>query len=488
MLNTIAMRIAVILLAAVVASSCAIDDTPVTQRIRATVEAAGTPDYAARDKNARQLWTSTQDFYKARDFAPVWLEQRRPTERMEALIAAINDAGRDGLDARLYDEIFTEPRSDNDKRKRVSVEDAAEIDIRLTLGYLQFASDLANGISNPAKSGDGWHVQPLTFDPAAHLTSALASGQIAESFDALRPNSREYRALGELLADYRTRASQGLTAAANSDGVSLADRIKQIELNMERWRWFPRDQPAKRIVVNIPAFRLDVWEADKVALTMRVVVGKKDTPTPIFTDNMTHLVFSPYWNVPPTIAKGETIPSALRDPSFLERTQMEVLDSKGRVVDPESIDFERASDYRFRQKPGSSNALGLVKFMFPNEFNVYLHDTPADSLFARTTRAFSHGCVRVEQPQALAEYLLKDRSEWTSESISAAMHAAEERTVKLREPVPVYIGYWTVDVAPDGQVAFANDVYGLDKPQGAALSERLAQARRPTNRIASTER
>jgi murein L,D-transpeptidase YcbB/YkuD len=231
--------------------------------------------------------------------------------------------------------------------------------------------------------------------------------------------------------------------------------------------------------VNIPAFRLDVWEGDTVALSMRVVVGKKDTPTPIFTDAMTHVVFSPYWNVPPTIAKDETLPSALRDPSFLQRTNMEVLDEKGQVVDPATIDLERPSDYKFRQRPGSSNALGLVKFMFPNEFNVYLHDTPADSLFVRASRSFSHGCVRVEQPQALAEYLLKDQAEWTRESISKDMYAGEERTVKLRESVPVYIGYWTVDVTPDGKAAFLPDVYGLDARQASVLDERLARARPP---------
>ena len=406
---------------------------------------------------------------------------------MEALVAAVKRAGRDGLDPLLYDIAFVDERGGKG-RKRFSEEDAGEVEVRLTFAYMQFASDLADGVSDLAQSHPAWHMRPRTFDPAAHLTTAIADGKIAESLDALRPSNQEYRALGELLADYRNRASNG-QSAAGTDGVSLAERIKQmsIELNMERWRWLPRERAAKHIVVNIPAFRLDVWERDTVALSMRVVVGKKDTPTPIFNDAMTHVVFSPYWNVPPTIAKGETLPSALRDPSFLRRTNMEVLDEKGQVVDPESIDLERAGDYRFRQRPGSSNALGLVKFMFPNEFNVYLHDTPADSLFARASRSFSHGCVRVEQPQALAEYLLKDRAEWTRETITEAMHAGEERTVKLREPVPVYIGYWTVDVTPDGKAAFLPDVYGLDARQAAALNERLARARQPAH-IASRDR
>ena len=482
------MRIVIILVAAVVASTCGPDDRLARDRIRAQVEAARTPEYATRNKEARGLWTSTRDFYRARAFAPVWLEQRRATAKMEALVAAVKRAGRDGLDPVLYDIAFVDERGGTG-RKRFSEEDAGEVEVRLTLAYMQFASDLADGVSDLARSNPAWHMRPRTFDPAAHLTTAIADGKIVESLDALRPRNQEYRALGELLADYRNRASNG-QSAPDTDRFSLAERMKQIELielNMERWRWLPRERAAKHIVVNIPAFRLDVWERDTVALSMRVVVGKKDTPTPIFNDAMTHVVFSPYWNVPPTIAKDETLPSALRDPSFLRRTNMEVLDENGQVVDPESIDLERAGDYKFRQRPGSGNALGLVKFMFPNEFNVYLHDTPADSLFARASRSFSHGCVRVEQPQALAEYLLKDRAEWTRETITEAMHAGVERTVKLREPVPVYIGYWTVDVTPDGKAAFLPDVYGLDARQAAALNERLARARQPAH-IASRDR
>ena len=469
------MRIVVTLLAAVVVSGCGTDDRAARDRIRAEIEGARTPEYAAGTKHARQLWTSTRDFYRARAFAPVWLQQGRATPKMEALVGSVRGADRDGLDPLLYDIGFVD---DGNRRRRFSEEDAGSAEVRLTFAYMQLASDLADGVSDLTQSHPAWRVRPGKFDPAAHLTTALATGKISESLDALKPTNHEYRTLAKLLADYRKRVSRG-DGAPDTDGVPVAARITQIELNMERWRWVPREQAATHIIVNIPAFRLDVWHRDTVALSMRVVVGKKDTPTPIFNDAMTHLVFSPYWNVPATIAKGETLPSALRDPSFLQRTNIEVLDEKGQVVDASSIDLERTGDYRFRQRPGTGNALGLVKFMFPNEFNVYLHDTPADSLFARASRSFSHGCVRLEQPQALAEYLLKDRTEWTRETIVEAMHAGEERTVKLREPVPVYIGYWTVDVTPDGKTAFLPDVYGLDARQAAVLNERLAATRRP---------
>ena len=260
--------------------------------------------------------------------------------------------------------------------------------------------------------------------------------------------------------------------------VPIEARIAQIELNLERWRWLPRDLGSRYILVNIPEYRLEVWEGDRVPLAMRVVVGKRDTPTPIFNDRMSYIVLSPYWYVPPGIAEGETLPAVLSDPTFLERTNMEVLDRRGSVVDPAAIDLEDPENYRFRQRPGVGNSLGLVKFMFPNEHNVYLHDTPADSLFARASRSFSHGCVRLEQPLALAEYVLRDQREWTRDQIESAMHAYEERTVKLREPLPVYLGYWTARVRQDGSVQFREDVYGIDRRQTARLSERLARLRR----------
>lgn len=255
--------------------------------------------------------------------------------------------------------------------------------------------------------------------------------------------------------------------------VPVEARIRQIELNMERWRWLPRDLGDPHILVNIPEMRLDVFERGTSALTMRVVVGKPDTQTPIFNDRMTYLVFSPVWNVPDDIAEKETLPAVLNDPGFLNRMNMEVVDGSGNHVDPASIDLTSPEKYRFRQRPGGSNALGLVKFMFPNQFNVYLHDTPTDSLFARASRSFSHGCVRLEQPEKLAQYVLRDQPDWTTERIQEAMHAGEERIVKLKTAIPVYLGYWTARVTPDHQVQFRKDVYGIDASQSAQLTERL---------------
>lgn len=260
--------------------------------------------------------------------------------------------------------------------------------------------------------------------------------------------------------------------------VPIERRIAQIRLNLERWRWLPRELGERYILVNVPEYRLEVWEHDTVPVTMRVVVGKADTPTPIFNDEMTHIVFSPYWNVPPTIARGETLPAVLNDPGFLGRQNMEIVDASGKPVEPGSIDLGDPTQYRFRQRPGTGNALGLVKFMFPNQFNVYLHDTPADSLFARASRSFSHGCVRLEQPMALAQYVLREQPEWTAERIAQAMHAGQERHVKLKHSIPVYLGYWTARVSADGIVQFRKDIYGIDARLTGLLAERLSRLRK----------
>src|SRR5262245_6868824 len=259
----------------------------------------------------------------------------------------------------------------------------------------------------------------------------------------------------------------GVVAQMN---VPVEERIRQVALNLERWRWLPQTLGDRYVLVNIPEFRLEVWDHDRVPLSMRVVVGKKDTPTPIFTDDMTHLVFAPYWNVPSDIVRKETVPSVLRDPDFLNRTNMEVLDRDGNRVDPSTIDLDNPAAYRFRQRPGASNSLGLVKFMFPNQFNVYLHDTPADSLFARATRSLSHGCVRLEEPAKLAQYVLADQPDWTPERIDEAMHSGQERTVKLTRPLPVYLGYWTARISDDGLLQFRRDIYGVDARQTAILT------------------
>ena len=257
-------------------------------------------------------------------------------------------------------------------------------------------------------------------------------------------------------------------ATLNALNVPLDVRLAQVAMNLERWRWLPDDLGARHFLVNIPYFHLTAREEGKSVLDIRVVVGKRGNETPTFSDEMTHVVLSPYWNIPDTIALEETAPAIARDPDYLARNNMEVVAAGGRVVDASSLpwgDESALRGYSFRQRPGANNALGYVKFMFPNEHNVYIHDTPADALFSRIGRAFSHGCVRVEEPEVLAQYVLRDQAKWTPEAIQTAMRAGQEQHVKLPQPIPVHIVYFTSWVDDQGGLHFEHDVYGYDVKQ-----------------------
>jgi murein L,D-transpeptidase YcbB/YkuD len=252
--------------------------------------------------------------------------------------------------------------------------------------------------------------------------------------------------------------------------VPLEARIDQLIINMERWRWIPKKFEDKYIFVNIPEYTMRVVENKKDVLSMRVIVGKTLNSTPIFSDKLEYVVFSPYWNVPNNIVEKEIKPNMLRNPNFLESQDMEILSGQGkntRVVSASSIDWKNVTAKNFklliRQRPGPKNSLGLVKFLFPNEFNVYLHDTPFDKLFSQDQRGFSHGCVRLEEPAKLASYLLQKQKEWTPEKIEEAMHAKNEQWVVLKEKVPVYIVYFTSWVDDNGDVHFLHDLYGHDE-------------------------
>lgn len=258
--------------------------------------------------------------------------------------------------------------------------------------------------------------------------------------------------------------------------VPVDARVRQIEASLERYRWLPRELGARRIVVNIPAFRLDAYEEGRRVLSMAVVVGRElaDRRTPVFSDSMRYVQFGPRWNVPRGIALEEILPEARRDRGYLERNGYEVVRGWGDdapVVDPWSLsDAELTSArYRVRQRPGPRNALGRVKFMFPNDFAVYLHDTPAQALFDERVRAYSHGCVRVADPAALARFVLGRRAEWTEERIHRTLEAGARVRIDLRERIPVYLIYLTA-FDQGGEVAFRDDLYHMDR----ALDEALA--------------
>lgn len=226
----------------------------------------------------------------------------------------------------------------------------------------------------------------------------------------------------------------------------ISKRIEKILINMERCRWIPNETNGDYLYVNIPDFKLSAVENDSVVWSSAVVVGKATNKTVIFRGAMKYVVFSPYWHVPPSIVKNEIIPALEQDPDYLYRNNMEYYEGD-----------------KIRQLPGPDNSLGQVKFLFPNSFNIYLHDTPAKSLFQRDKRAFSHGCIRVEKATELANYLLRDDPSWTSERIREAMDSGVEKFVTLKKPIPVYLLYFTAFVDDGGKLNFREDIYGRDQ-------------------------
>lgn len=261
--------------------------------------------------------------------------------------------------------------------------------------------------------------------------------------------------------------------------VTPAQRARQIELSLERLRWMPPLQGPRTVVVNLPEFVLRAYEVQgsqvHERLTMKVIVGKAlDTHTPLIDEPMRFIEFSPYWNVPPSIALGETIPRLRRDPAYFHQQGFEFVTGSGQVVrglSEESLDAVQQGSWRIRQRPGPKNALGDIKFVFPNRQNIYLHHTPSVRLFEKERRDFSHGCIRVEHPVELAKFVLQDSPEWTEDRIRKAMDRGVSRTVPLKNPVHVLIAYSTV-VPKEGRIFFYPDLYGHDRALDRALQSR----------------
>jgi L,D-transpeptidase YcbB len=248
--------------------------------------------------------------------------------------------------------------------------------------------------------------------------------------------------------------------------VSVEDRIEQILINMERSRWMPSDYPQRYLIVNIPDFTLYAYDKGIQIWNMNVVVGKEIHETVSFSGEMRNVVFNPYWVVPPGILYDEIIPGVIKKPNYLSSHNMEMVDGSGKVISSSSVDWKkytkRGFPYTIRQKPGSSNSLGKVKFLFPNSHNIYLHDSPSRSLYIQEKRAFSHGCVRLSYPEKLANFVLEPEG-WTPERVKKALLPGKESWVKLENKLAVYIVYFTSWVENDGQLHFRNDVYKRDE-------------------------
>ena len=240
--------------------------------------------------------------------------------------------------------------------------------------------------------------------------------------------------------------------------VPVKQRIQQLLVNMERVRWMPPEKDTNYIMVNIPEYKMHVYDSGKQIFDMNVIVGKASNSTVIFNGNLKYIVFSPYWNVPTSIVQKEIVPGMKRDKNYIQRNNMEITGTSNGLP-------------LVRQKPGPNNSLGLVKFLFPNNYDIYLHDTPNHELFNVSSRSFSHGCIRIAEPKKFAQYLLRSDTAtiWKSNVIDSSMHLPKERWVTLKKTVPVFIVYFTAWVDKNGLLNFRKDIYGHDEK----MSEKL---------------
>lgn len=332
----------------------------------------------------------------------------------------------------------------------------------------------------------------LTFSPGlkpgqTHADVVLVRGAVARLAGTVPPPQGEPTLYDPALvkAVKALQRSYGL----DDDGVigsrsqamlnqTRAALIQRIEINMERWRWLPRDLGDRHIRVNIADFYAEVWEGGRVVDRYQVIVGRDQRRTPVFSRKMTYLVLAPYWHVPPSLAVQDKLPLLRKDAAKLVEQGYEVFSGWGaeeQKIDVNKVDWRNVTakgfSYRLRQKPGPLNALGSVKFMFPNPFNIYIHDTPSRELFAKSGRAFSSGCIRIERPLELAAYLLRDQPRWTPSAIAAVVAANQETTVMLSAPVMVHLLYWTAWADEGGALQRRFDIYGRDQRMAEAWQE-----------------
>jgi murein L,D-transpeptidase YcbB/YkuD len=502
--------------------------TPLAQTIKAGLSSSyyGTAKQTAAYSEAQKLYF----FYGGRHFEPIWLEETAAgeiafSEPARKILKLFEAAASEGLRPSDYLTPDLDPAgAKGDPLKMAALETA------FSGAALRYASHIYNGRIRPQSVSENFDIAPKKLDEAALLVQLATSPDPVSVLTALEPIHAEFRALKAALAtfedktadrpapietgpslkpgmsDPRVPALRARFGLPPVDGLDYDDALVEamkgfqttegldvdgvmgpatltalnggvpvtradIIANMERWRWMPRELGAFNVLVNIPEFRLAINRDGQQAYTTRVVVGTTKNQTPIFSDNIRHLVVNPYWNVPNSIIKGEVAPAVLRNPAYIDNQNMDLL-YNGTPVSPWQVDWTQVSasnfPFRVRQRPGVGNALGQIKFLFPNKHDVYLHDTPSKSLFGRASRAFSHGCVRVENPMDFADALMANEPNISGASLQA-MFGPSERWVNPQQQIPVHIAYFTLRVDADGQLNAFGDVYGHNAKLIAAM-------------------
>ena len=454
-----------------------------------------------------------RSFYNTRNYQYAWFVPDGLTEQALNFLNRQSDYISYSKDSSLQNPLLKpllDTVSQGVTKFRISDSDRLNAELMLTAQFFRFAEKAFAGDTSLDVSSLKWYIPRKKIDVVAALDSLMkGSGEAYEPLNAYykrlkaaliqyyqveklggwRPVKLEKKSMRQgdtatviteikkrlsytgdfTLQDSSSLFTDSLTEAVKrfqyrygltTDGVigesmvkelnkPVEQRIRQMLINLERMRWVPEDIRGDYLLVKIPEFKLHIFENAVPIRHMDVVVGSGQHNTVIFSGDLKYVVFSPYWNVPASIVKNEIMPGIQRNPGYIKAHNMEITGYAGNIP-------------VVRQKPGPNNSLGRVKFLFPNNYNIYMHDTPARSLFGETRRAFSHGCIRLAEPEWLARFLLRNDSTWTQDAIRKAMLANKERTVTLKQPIPVFIGYFTAWVDSKGQLNFRNDVYGHD--------------------------
>jgi murein L,D-transpeptidase YcbB/YkuD len=459
---------------------------------------------------AEDIAARIRNFYNSRNYQFAWFDEDGLTEQGKAFwnlhemrIDKLSDSTLYSKELHGYMQVLL-----NEDTTINNYTELKEIELRLTHHFFQYLNTVFKGKVSPEEMQ--WHIPRRKINEQAILDSFLANGQkgwmpLNQSFSRMQnkliqfvsfassgdwPTIQNIKgtlkkgSVNEIVTQIKKRLimagdylQEDTTAVFNDSlrnavlkvqrlfglketgvidatiierlNVPLSERIKQLKINLERMRWMPEESP-DRLVVNIPDFKLYVYERGEKHSSMNIVVGKAANKTVIFSDELEYIVFSPYWNIPRSITRNEILPEMNANSRYLEKNNMEITGyNNGLPV--------------IRQKPGRGNALGKVKFIFPNRYNIYLHDTPTRNLFNRERRTFSHGCIRLQKPFELAKYLLRNDTSWTDKKIKISMNQGSEQWVKLEKAIPVFIVYFTAWVDESGLVHFREDVYGHDK-------------------------
>jgi murein L,D-transpeptidase YcbB/YkuD len=451
--------------------------TPLTAQDRADLELVATDAFTLA---AYHLYLGSVD---PRQLSPQWNFSERPIE-IERGLAALNDrlaAGqiRETLDA-------ARPKHPWYQRGRDRIREYRAIAAAGGWPTVPEGPTLRAGMTDPRVAALRARLQ-VTRDypqPAAADGPGVAAAPVGAAPVAGDPNlcDPSLEAAVKFFQQRHGLAADGAVGPGTlrAMNVPVAQRLDQMRVNMERARWTLHEIRGEFVLVDVAGFYVSYFRNDEPIWTSEVVVGRDERETPIFRSSITYVVFNPTWTIPPGILVKDKLPDLKRDAGALQRMNIRVLDASGREVNPHSVNWHRYGPgrlppYQFVQDPGPDNALGLVKIMFPNPYLVYLHDSPAKSLYERDQRTFSSGCIRVERPFELAELVLGD-PQWNRQRIDEVIATRQTRTVNLKQPVPVLILYWTAQPRPDGQVIFREDIYGRDAPTLAALN---GNVRRP---------